>query len=142
MHVPFRGGAPAVQAAVGDQVDVVASSFGVTSQVTEGKLKGLAVASAKRNPAMPQVPTFAEGGFAFEAESWVGFFVPAKTDPAVVAKLNAAINAIVSDKAEQEKLGKVGFQISPRSVAESQQYLKSEADKWGTMVKAVGVYVD
>lgn len=142
VHVPFRGGAPAVQAAVGDQVDVVASSFGVTTQVTEGKLKGLAVASAKRNPAMPMVPTFAEGGFAFEAESWVGFFVPAKTDPAVAAKLNAAINAIVSDKVEQEKLAKLGFQVSPRSVAESQQYLASEVEKWGTMVKAVGVYVD
>lgn len=142
VHVPFRGGAPAVQAAVGDQVDVVASSFGVTTQVTEGKLKGLAVASAKRNPAMPMVPTFAEQGFAFEAESWVGFFVPAKTDAAIVAKLNAAINAVVADKAEQEKLAKLGFQISPRSVAESQQYLKSEVEKWGTMVKTVGVYVD
>jgi tripartite-type tricarboxylate transporter receptor subunit TctC len=140
VHVPFRGGAPAVQAAVGDQVDAVVSSFGVTTQVTEGKLKGLAVASAKRNPAMPQVPTFAEGGFAFEAESWVGFFVPVKTDPAVVAKLNAAINAIVS--AEQERLAKLGFQLTPRSVAETQQYLKAESDKWGTMVKAVGVYVE
>jgi len=142
VHVPFRGGAPAVQAAVGDQVDVVASSFGVNTQVNEGKLKGLAVASAQRNPAMPNVPTYTEGGFPFEAESWVGFFVPAKTDAAVVAKLNAAINAILSNPAERERLAKVGFQITPRSVAESQQYLKAEVEKWGTMVKTVGVYVE
>ena len=142
VHVPFRGGAPAVQAAIGDQVDVVASSFGVNTQVNEGKLKGLAVASAKRNPAMPQVPTYTEGGFAFEAESWVGFFVPAKTDPAIVAKLNAAINAIVSNPAEQERLAKVGFQITPRSPADAQAYLKSEVEKWGTMVRTLGVYVE
>jgi tripartite-type tricarboxylate transporter receptor subunit TctC len=142
VHVPFRGGAPAVQAAVGDQVDIVASSFGVAPQVNEGKLKGLAVATAKRNPAMPQVPTYAEAGFPFEAESWVGFFVPAKTDPAIVAKLNAAINAIVSNPAERERLAKLGFQIAPRSGAETQAYLKSEVEKWGTMVRTLGVYVD
>jgi tripartite-type tricarboxylate transporter receptor subunit TctC len=142
LHVPFRGGAPAVQAAMGDQVDAVATSFGVTGLVTEGKLKGLAVASARRSPAMPMVPTFAESGFAFEAESWVGFFVPAKTDAAIVAKLNAAINAIVSATAEREKLEKVGFQIAPRDVAQTQQYMKAEVEKWGTMVRTLGVYVE
>jgi tripartite-type tricarboxylate transporter receptor subunit TctC len=142
VHVPFRGGAPAVQAAVGDQVDIVASSFGVVPLVNEGKLKGLAVATAKRNPAMPQVPTYTESGFPFEAESWVGFFVPAKTDPAIVSKLNSAITAIVSDPAERERLAKLGFQIAPRSSAETQAYLKSEVEKWGTMVRTLGVYVD
>src|SRR5262245_23845924 len=80
LHVPFRGGSPAIQAALGNQVDLIASSFGVTSQVVDGKLKGLAVASPSRNPAMPGVPTYKESGFDFEAESWVGFLVPAKTD--------------------------------------------------------------
>lgn len=142
VHVPFRGGAPAVQAAVGDQVDVVASSFGVNTQVNDGKLKGLAVASAMRNPAMPQVPTYTEGGFPFEAESWVGFFVPARTDAAIVVKLNAAINAIVSNPAERERLEKVGFQVTPRSPGESGTYLKSEVEKWGNMVRTLGVYVE
>ncbi len=142
VHVPFRGGAPAVQAAVGDQVDAVASSFGVNTQVNEGKLKGLAVASAKRNPAMPQVPTFAESGFPFEAESWVGFFVPAKTDPLIVARLNDAINAILSNPAEQERLGKLGFQLTPRAPTEASAYLKTEVEKWGTMVRTLGVYVE
>jgi tripartite-type tricarboxylate transporter receptor subunit TctC len=142
VHVPFRGGALAIQAVLGDQVDLVASSFGVTSQVNENKLKGLAVASAKRNPAMPNVPTYAESGFQFEAESWVGFYVSAKTSPAIVAKLNAAINAAVSEKAANEYLAKIGFQVTPRSVAESAAYHKSEVEKWGNMVKTLGVYVD
>ena len=60
LHVPFRGGGPAIQALLGNQIDLVASSFGVTSQINDGKLKGLAVASPERNPAMPQVPTYKE----------------------------------------------------------------------------------
>ena len=142
LHVPFRGGNPAIQAALGGQIDLIASSFGVTSQVVDGKLTGLAVASPARNPAMPNVPTYKESGFDFEAESWVGFFVPVKTDPAVVAKLNAAINEVVSEPAGRDHLSKVGFRLVPRGVAESQSYLRSEVAKWGTMVKAVGVYVD
>jgi tripartite-type tricarboxylate transporter receptor subunit TctC len=142
LHVPFRGGAPAVQAVLGNQIDLVASSFGVNAQVNDGMLKGLAVASPERNPNMPQVPTYKEAGFPFVAESWVGFFVPAKTDPAIVAVLNVAINAAVSDKSGRGHLTTLGFQVTPRSVVESQAYLKSEVEKWGEMVRTVNVYVD
>ena len=65
-----------------------------------------------------------------------------KTDPAVVAKLNAAINEVVSEQTGRDHLSKLGFRLVPRGVAESQSYLRSETGKWGTMVKAVGVYVD
>jgi tripartite-type tricarboxylate transporter receptor subunit TctC len=142
-HVPFRGGALSVQAGVGNQIDVVASSFGSAPQVNEGKLKGLAVAGSERSVAMPQVPTFAEAGFpGFVAESWVGFFVPSKTDPAVVEKLNAAINEVISEnKAKQHLIG-LGYQLAVRSVADSNKYLASEVQNWGTMVKAVGITVD
>jgi len=142
LHVPFRGGAPAIQAVLGDQIDLIASSFGVTSQVVDGKLTGLAVASPARNPAMPAVPTYKESGFDFEAESWVGFYVPAKTDPKVVAQLNAAINEVVSEQTGRDHLSKLGFRVAPRSVAESQAYMISEVAKWGEMVRTVGVYVD
>jgi tripartite-type tricarboxylate transporter receptor subunit TctC len=142
VHVPFRGGAPAIQAVLGDQIDLVASSFGVTSQVNDGMLTGLAVASPRRNPAMPQVPTYKEAGFPFEAESWVGFFVPANTNPAIVASLNAAINEVMAGNTGRDHLTKLGFQVSPRSVAESQSYLTSEVAKWGEMVRTVNIYVD
>lgn len=142
LHVPFRGGAPAIQAVLGNQIDLVASSFGVTSQVNDGMLKGLAVASPERNPAMPQVPTYREAGFPFVAESWVGFFVSANTNPAIVARLNAAINEVMAEKSGRGHLTKLGFQVTPRSVAQSQSFLKSEVEKWGEMVRVLNVYVD
>jgi len=141
-HVPFRGGALAVQAALGGQVDAVTTSFGGAPHVQAGKLKGLAVAGTKRNPLMPNVPTFAEAGYpGFEAESWVGFFAPAKTDPAIVAKLNAAVNEIVSTKANSDHLTKIGYTLTARSVAESQKFLNAEVVKWGQWVKNVGISV-
>jgi tripartite-type tricarboxylate transporter receptor subunit TctC len=142
LHVPFRGGSPAVQAVLGNQIDLIVSSFGVNAQVAEGKLKGLAVASPSRNPALPDVPTFKESGFDFEAESWVGFLVPAKTSQAVIERLNTWINEVMSDPASREHLTKLGLRLSPRNAAESQAYLKAEVAKWATMVKSVGVYVD
>ncbi|MET0430040.1 MAG: tripartite tricarboxylate transporter substrate-binding protein, partial [Microvirga sp.] len=142
-HVPFRGGALSVQAAVGNQIDVVASSFGSAPQVNEGKLKGLAVAGTERSVSMPQVATFAEGGFpGFVAESWVGFFVPSKTDPAIVEKLNEAMNAVISSGEGKQNLSALGYQLSVRSVADSNKYLASEVATWGTMVKAVGITVE
>jgi tripartite-type tricarboxylate transporter receptor subunit TctC len=142
-HVPFRGGALSVQAGVGNQIDVVASSFGSAPQVNEGKLKGLAVASTERSVSMPQVSTFAEAGFPnFVAESWVGFFVPAKTNPAIVEKLNAAINEIISDNSAKKHLTGLGYELTARSVADSNKYLTSEVQNWATMVKAIGITVD
>ncbi len=142
LHVPFRGGNPAIQAVLANQVDLVASSFGVTSSVVDKKLVGLAVASPQRNPAMPEVPTFKEQGYDFEAESWVGFFAPAKTDPKLVAQINAAINEVVSEPAGRAQLTKLGFRIEPRSLANSQAYMKSEVEKWGNMVRTVNFYVE
>jgi tripartite-type tricarboxylate transporter receptor subunit TctC len=141
-HVPFRGGSLALQAALGGQVDAITASFGTNAHVQSGKLKGLAVASAKRNPVLPNVPTFAEAGYpGFEAGSWVGFFLSAKTDPAIVSKLNAAINEIVTEKANNDHLTKIGYTLTVRSVPESQKFLKDEVAKWGQWVKNVGISV-
>ena len=141
-HVPFRGGALAVQATLGGQVDAITTSFGGAPHVQAGKLKGLAVAGARRNPMLPDVPTFAEAGYpGFEAESWVGFFAPARTDAAIVAKLNSAINEVITTKANADHLTRIGYTLSERSVAESQAFLKNEVGKWGQWVKDVGISV-
>jgi tripartite-type tricarboxylate transporter receptor subunit TctC len=141
-HVPFRGGALSVQAALGDQVDMVASSFGIIPQIAEGKLTGLAVASNARVAAMPNVPTYTESGFPFVAESWVGVFAPSKTPPAIIEKLNAEISAIVADKVMEAKLLGMGYQLHSRSPQQVQAYLKDEVLKWGEMVKVVGITID
>ncbi|KFC70750.1 Hemolysin III [Bosea sp. LC85] len=141
-HIPFRGGALSVQAALGNQVDMVASSFGIIPQVAEGKLKGLAVASETRVAAMPDVPTYTESGFPFVAESWVAVLAPAKTPPAIIEQLNAAINEIVSEPQTREKLLGMGYQLHVRSAPQVATYLKAEVVKWGEMVRTVGVTVE
>ncbi|HEV7257378.1 MAG TPA: tripartite tricarboxylate transporter substrate-binding protein [Bosea sp. (in: a-proteobacteria)] len=141
-HIPFRGGALSVQAALGNQVDMVASSFGIIPQVQEGKLKGLAVASQSRVAAMPDVPTYTEAGFPFVAESWVAVLAPAKTPPAIVEALNAAIGEMLADPANRSKLLGMGYQIQNRSVPETSAYLKDEVSKWGEMVRTVGATVE
>jgi tripartite-type tricarboxylate transporter receptor subunit TctC len=142
-HVPFRGGSLAMQAALGGQVDALTASLGAHTHIKAGKLHGLAVAGAKRSAVLPNVPTFAELGYpGFEAASWVGFFAPAKTDPAIVEKLNKAITEIITDKANEERLSTVmGYTLTVRSVADSQKFLKDEVAKWGQWVKTVGISV-
>src|SRR5258707_13453804 len=106
VHVPFTGGAPAVTAAIGNHVDAIVLTLPtVVPSITQGLLRGIGLASAARNSAVPNVPTYGEMGFPnVYSGSWVGFFVPAKTPDAVVAKLNAQINAIMQDAPAQEEL--------------------------------------
>src|SRR5881227_2807533 len=105
VHVPFTGGAPAVAAGVGNHVDAVVLSLPtVVPAIRQGLLRGLGLASATRNSAVPDVPTYGEMGFPnVYSGSWVGFFAPAKTPDAVVAKLNVEINAITCVRERRSK---------------------------------------
>ena len=101
VHVPFQGGAPAMNATIGNQIDLLATTLGggAAAQINGGKLKGLGVASAKRAAVTPSVPTFAEAGYPnFEAASWVGVFAPPGTAPEIVAKLNATVEEVLKDR--------------------------------------------
>ena len=121
--MPFQGGAPAMNAAVAGHIDLLAATVGggVAAQIKAGKLKGIAMASEKRIAVTPDVPTFAEGGFAgVTAASWVGFFVPAKTPPDVVAKLHGAIDAIVKEADMRQRLATLGFDPVTGTQAEAQ----------------------
>lgn len=143
VHVPFRGGALAVQAAIGNQVDLVAASFGITGQINEGVLRGLAVASKERVKAAPDVPTYAELGFGdYEAASWVGFFVPAGTPASVVEKLNAEINAVIGNPQPSALLTKQGYVLQARDAAETARYFQDEIKVWGERVKALNISID
>jgi tripartite-type tricarboxylate transporter receptor subunit TctC len=140
-HVPFQGGAPAINALLGNQTDIMAGTYaaGVVAQVLSGKLKALGVASEKRIPATPNVPTYAEGGFpGFLASSWVGVFAPAKTDPAIVATLNAAIKETLASPDLQEKMKTLGMDPGVGSVDDAVAMFTSEVAKWGKMVQAIG----
>lgn len=142
-HVPFSGGGPATQAAIGNQVDSLAATLSgnTAAQVKAGKLVCLGVAAAGRFPTLRDCPTFAEGGFpGFEAASWVGFFVPAKTDGAIVARLSGAINSVLDDAPTRAKLSANGV-LTKRSPAETASFLQSEVQNWRKMVLAAGVSV-
>lgn len=144
VHVPFQGGAPAINAAVGNQMDALALSLagGLLTQIQSDKLKGLAVATAQRMPVIKDVPTYAEGGYAgFSASSWVGFFVPNKTDAAIVAKLGNELSAVVKDKEVQDKLRQIGFDPIESTQKEAEAFFKTEVTKWSTMVDAVGISI-
>jgi tripartite-type tricarboxylate transporter receptor subunit TctC len=143
-HIPFQGGAPAISAVLGNQIDLLAATLGgpTAAQIGSGKLKGLGLAADKRSSAAPNVPTYAEQGFPnFTAASWAGFFAPARTDPKILATLNSAINDIVKTPAVQKKLVDLGFDPIAGSQQDADTYFKSEIDKWGKMVKTLGLSV-
>ena len=140
VHVPFQGGAPAITATLGNHVDALVLTLPPTvPQIRGGALRGIGVAADKRNSAIPDVPTYGEMGYPnVYSGSWVGFFAPAKTPDAVVEKLNAEINALMKEPDSLDKLAKAGFDPVVKSVAEANDYYKSEVESWGKMVRAIG----
>ena len=144
LHVPFTGGAPAVAAAVGNHVDAIVLTLPtVVPPMTQGLLRGIGLASATRNSAVPDVPTYGEMGFPnVYSGSWVGFFAPAKTPDAIVAKLNAEINAIMQEPQAQQKLNTIGFDVTIKTVGEASDYFRSEVAAWGKMIRAIGYSSD
>jgi tripartite-type tricarboxylate transporter receptor subunit TctC len=142
VHVPFQGGAPAINAAVGNHVEVLAASLagGLAPQINSGALKGLAVASEQRVGIIPNVPTYQEGGYPdFHAASWVGFFAPAQTNAAILGKLNAAINEALKEGEVQQRLNALGVVSSSAAQPQAESYFRAEVDKWGRMVNSIGL---
>jgi tripartite-type tricarboxylate transporter receptor subunit TctC len=142
--IPFQGGAPAINATIGNQVDLMATTLGggAAAQITGGKLKGLGIAADKRAAVTPDVPTYAEQGFpGFTAASWVGFFAPAKTDPHIIDTLNAAIGDVLKTADVQTKLTAMGFDPVAGAPAGADAMFAAEIKKWGDMVKALGLSI-
>jgi tripartite-type tricarboxylate transporter receptor subunit TctC len=141
LHVPYRGAAPALTDLLGGQVQgLFADAPVLLSQIDGGKIRALGAASATRNPKLPNVATLAEQGFAdTEADNWYGLLAPARTPPAVVAKLNGAVLAALNDPAIRDKLVQSGAIPSPTSPDEFGKLLKSELERWGKIVRDKGI---
>jgi len=143
-HVPFQGGAPAMNAAIAGHVDLLAATFAanIVAQIKAGQLKGLAIASEKRSAVLPAVPTFAEAGFpGFTAASWVGFFVPARTPPDVIAMLHGAIDGMTREADTQQRLASLGLDPIAGTQNQAQAMFRAEVEKWGRMVTALDLTV-
>jgi tripartite-type tricarboxylate transporter receptor subunit TctC len=143
VHVPFKGGGPAVIAVLGNQVELLNSSGAALAHIRAGRMKALGVASLTRVSSMPDVPTVAEAGFpGFEERSWVGFFAPARAPRAVISLLNKEINAALAEPDVISRVDALGMDRHPGSVAEFTRHVHSEVAKWAKMVKLTGVKVE
>jgi tripartite-type tricarboxylate transporter receptor subunit TctC len=141
VHIPYKGGGPAVIDTIGGQVQLLFVSMPAAWQhVKAGKLKAIAVASAKRSVAAPDVPTIAESGVPdYAVESWYGAFAPAKTPPAAVAKLNAAFAKVLENPQIKEKLLAQGAEAAPSTQAELERVVKEELAKWDLVIKTAKI---
>ena len=144
--VPFRGGGPAAQAVVGGHVDVVASSVAVAKTQTESKLvKSLFVTSAKRSPAMPDVPALPELGFKFaevDLDFWWGLFVPKGVPEPIRSKLEKALEATMANPAVRERLLKVGTDPTFAPGPALRAKLEREIANWSKFIDAKGIKVE
>ena len=143
-HVPFRSGPDATNAAMGGHVDFVSASLsGVSAQIISGAMTGIAIATEKRFPAVPMVPTYGENGFpGIVWSSWAGFFAHSKTPAAVVAKQAAAIAEVLKEKDVNDRLLAIGFAPMSGTLADSTVLYKRELEDWGKMVRTLGMSVD
>jgi tripartite-type tricarboxylate transporter receptor subunit TctC len=144
LHVPYRGAAPALTDLLGGQVQALFADTPVLlPHIRGGKLKPIGAASAARNPLLPDVSTLAEQGFPdTTADNWYGLLAPAKTPPAVVAKLNEAVVAALNSPDVREKLLQSGAVPSPTSSVEFGKVLAEEHARWGRVVKEKSIKAD
>ena len=144
VHIPFNGSPPAVTSTVqGETQMIFAVMQPLQPQIQAGKLRALAVTSAKRFPLLPDLPTIAESGYPkFESLAWNGVLVPAGTPKPVVARLNAEINAILKLPDVAQKLSAAGFDLIGGAPEDFGALIKAESDKWAPVIKSAGIKID
>ena len=136
--IHYRGAGPAITAVVGGEPPVGAGAVSTPlPHVKSGRLRALAVSSATRVSQLPDVPTFAEAGFpGVDDDTWIGIFLPAGTSPAIVQKLNEAVNQALRSPDIRERLDGLAFEPVGGSPQQTATYVKAEIEKWGKVVRA------
>ncbi len=144
VHVPYTGGGPAVTAAIGGQVQLnIGTTVGVLPHVRSGRLRALAVTTATRTPAAPEIPTFAESGVAgYDHGPWNGLFAPAKTPPAVIAKLHAEVARALQSAEVKKVFANEGVESIASKPEEFATLIRAELAMWPKVVKAAGIKVE
>jgi tripartite-type tricarboxylate transporter receptor subunit TctC len=144
VHVPYKGSAPAVSDLIGGQIDIMFDNMPSAIQhVRAGKLRPLAVTTAKRSPELPDVPTIAEAGVpGYEATSWFGMFAPTGTPAPVVARLNGALVKVLADPEVKKKLAEQGAEPYAEKPEQFAEFIRKETAKWSKVVKDSGASAD
>jgi tripartite-type tricarboxylate transporter receptor subunit TctC len=140
VHVPYKGAQPALTDVIAGQCQLMfATSASVIPYIKAGRLRALAVTTAKRSASVPDLPTLAESGVpGFEAITWHGVVVPAHTPPGTVARLNRAIDTALADPQLLERLNNLGAEVSPGSPQDFAAYIAREIPKWTKVVRDSG----
>ena len=143
-HVPYKGGGQALTDVVGGSIPLVYTAVaGAHGFVKSGKLNALAVSSARRSSALPDVPTFVEAGVPdFVVDSWVGLLAPAGLPPAIAARLNTELNAVLNDAEAREKLRTLGIEATPGSADQFRDEMARDLARYGQVVKSAGIKID
>ncbi len=143
-HIPYKGAGPAIVDAMAGFVPLVTDNItSLKVHIDSGKLKGIAIGSAQRSEAAPQLATFAESGYpGFEASSWWGVLAPARTPAAIIARLNTEMNRALEDNAVRTRLLSHGATLKYGTPAQATELMNTEIEKWAKVVKATGARVD
>ena len=143
VHVPYRGGAPALTDLIAGQVHVMFDNIPTCAEhVRSGKLRGLAVTSTTRSAVLPDLPTVADFLPGYEASAWYGFVAPKNTPADMIDRLNKETNAVLAGPAAKTRFAELGALLLPGSAADFGKLLADETDKWGKVVKFSGARVD
>jgi tripartite-type tricarboxylate transporter receptor subunit TctC len=144
VHVPFNGSPPAVTAtAQGDTQMLFAVMQPLQAQINAGRLRAIAVTTAKRFPLLPDIPTIAEAGYpGFEALAWNGILVAARTPRPIIRRLNAEINAILRNSTVKSALNVQGFDLIGGTPEDFSKLIRSESEKWAPVIRKTGVRID
>ncbi len=141
LHVPFKGGGPAMVDVVGGHTKLVfATTITALPHVRAGKLRALGVGGTQRSPALPEIPTIAESGVpGYQAVNWIGLVAPAGTPAAIVARLSEEISAIQNSPEIQQQLSTAGVEILRMGSADFGAFMTTELGKWERVVKEGGI---
>ena len=142
--VPYKGAAPAITDLIGGQIDVMFTTVASAASLIEsGQLRAIAVTSAERSPAFPQLPTVAEAGVpGYAAESWYGLFVPARTPADIIDRLNKSAAVAVQSEAFKKLGVNEGLVVIARPPEELDRYVRSEEERWRRVIQDAGIKVE
>ena len=141
VHVPYRGGGPAVQDVVAGHVKMMFADVGGSAHelIRDGRLRALAVTTSRRVDTMPDIPTMHEAGITdYEANAWIAIVAPARTPAAIVGKLNGAFNDILSADDTKAHFSRLGWQPLNTTPQQLGDHIKSEIVRWGKVMQAAG----
>jgi tripartite-type tricarboxylate transporter receptor subunit TctC len=140
-HVPYKGGGPAMVDLLGGNIQLIfATTASAAAHIKSGRIRALAVTTAKRSTLMPELPTVAEAGVAgFEANNWYGFVAPAKTPRSIVLRLNKEALAVMSLPEVKDTLFRDGVEVAPTTPEAFGAYMRAEHAKWTRVIRSAGI---